>query len=46
VGNVELLFNIVAEPATDLAHRDNEDVTRSSVFATSPDALCVGFDCG
>jgi hypothetical protein len=40
-GNVKLLFNIVPESAVYLAHRDIEEVTRSTVFATLPDALCV-----
>jgi membrane complex biogenesis BtpA family protein len=40
-GNVKLLFNIVPESAVYLAHRDIESVTRSTVFATLPDALCV-----
>ncbi len=40
-GNVKLMFNIVPESATYLAHRDIEDVTKTTVFATLPDALCV-----
>lgn len=39
--HVKLLFNIVPESATYLAHRDIEDVTKTTVFATLPDALCV-----
>lgn len=39
--DVKLLFNIVPESATYLAHRDIEDVTKTTVFATLPDALCV-----
>lgn len=39
--NVKLLFNIVPESATYLAHRDIVDVTKTTVFATLPDALCV-----
>lgn len=38
---VRLLFNIVPESATYLANRDIEDVTKTTVFATLPDALCV-----
>lgn len=38
---VKLLFNIVPESATYLAHRDIVDVTKTTVFATLPDALCV-----
>jgi hypothetical protein len=40
-GDVKLLFNIVPESATYLAHRDIEEVTKTTVFATLPDALCV-----
>ena len=40
-GDVKLLFNIVPESATYLAHRDIDDVTKTTVFATLPDALCV-----
>jgi membrane complex biogenesis BtpA family protein len=40
-GNVKLLFNIVPESATYLAHRDIEEVTKTTVFATLPDGLCV-----
>jgi hypothetical protein len=39
--NVKLLFNIVPESATYLAHRDIADVTKTTVFATLPDGLCV-----
>jgi hypothetical protein len=39
--NVKLMFNIVPESATYLAHRDIDDVTKTTVFATLPDALCV-----
>ncbi len=39
--DVKLLFNIVPESATYLAQRDIEDVTKTTVFATLPDALCV-----
>ena len=39
--DVKLLFNIVPESATYLAHRDIDDVTKTTVFATLPDALCV-----
>lgn len=39
--DVKLLFNIVPESATYLAHRDIEDVTKTTVFASLPDALCV-----
>lgn len=40
-GDVKLMFNIVPESATYLANRDIEDVTKTTVFATLPDALCV-----
>ena len=39
--NVKLLFNIVPESATYLADRDLESITRTTVFATLPDAICV-----
>lgn len=39
--DVKLMFNIVPESATYLAHRDIDDVTKTTVFATLPDALCV-----
>lgn len=39
--HVKLLFNIVPESAKYLAERDLESLTRSTVFATLPDALCV-----
>ena len=40
-GEVKLLFNIVPESATYVAHRDIEDITKTTVFASLPDALCV-----
>lgn len=39
--NVKLLFNIVPESAIYLGGRDLAELTRTTVFATSPDALCV-----
>ncbi|MDR9397394.1 BtpA/SgcQ family protein, partial [Pontimonas sp.] len=39
--NVKLLFNIVPESATYLASRDIVDLTKTTVFATVPDGLCV-----
>ena len=39
--NVKLLFNVVPESATYLAQRDIVDLTKTTVFATLPDALCV-----
>lgn len=39
--HVRLLFNIVPEAATYLADRDLTDLTRSTVFNTRPDAICV-----
>ncbi|MCJ7700183.1 MAG: BtpA/SgcQ family protein [Anaerolineales bacterium] len=39
--NVRLLFNIVPEGAKYLAERDIEEITRSTVFNTMPDGLCV-----
>jgi membrane complex biogenesis BtpA family protein len=39
--NVKLFFNIVPESATYLAARDLESITRTTVFATLPDAICV-----
>ena len=39
--DVKLLFNIVPESATYLAGRDIVDVTKTTVFATAPDGLCV-----
>jgi uncharacterized protein len=39
--DVKLLFNIVPESATYLAERDLESITRTTVFATLPDAICV-----
>ena len=38
---VKLLFNIVPESATYLAKRDIVDLTKTTVFATLPDGLCV-----
>jgi membrane complex biogenesis BtpA family protein len=38
---VKLLFNIVPESATYLANRDIAELTKTTVFATLPDALCV-----
>lgn len=38
---VKLLFNIVPESAAYLADRDIASLTKSTVFATLPDALCV-----
>lgn len=39
--NVKLLFNIVPESAVYLAQRDLASITRSTVFACNPDAICV-----
>lgn len=39
--HVKLLFNIVPESAQYLAHRDLASITRTTVFATRPDAICV-----
>lgn len=39
--DVKLLFNIVPESATYLAARDLADITKTTVFATFPDAICV-----
>jgi membrane complex biogenesis BtpA family protein len=39
--DVKLLFNIVPESATYLADRDLESITKTTVFATLPDAICV-----
>jgi uncharacterized protein len=39
--NVKLLFNIVPESAVYLAERDIESITKTTVFATMPDGLCV-----
>jgi len=39
--DVKLLFNIVPESAAYLVDRDLTALTRSTVFATAPDALCV-----
>lgn len=38
---VKLLFNIVPESAKYLADRDIESLTKSTIFACLPDALCV-----
>lgn len=40
-GHVKMMFNIVPESATYLANRDIDDLTKTTVFATLPDALCV-----
>lgn len=39
--DVKLFFNIVPESATYLAARDLDAITRTTVFATLPDAICV-----
>lgn len=39
--DVRLLFNIVPESATYLADRDLASITRTTVFASLPDGLCV-----
>ena len=39
--NVKLLFNIVPESAVYLSERSIEDITKSTVFASLPDGLCV-----
>ena len=39
--DVKLFFNIVPESATYLADRDLASITRTTVFATLPDAICV-----
>ena len=39
--DVKLLFNIVPESAAYLADRDLVSLTKSTVFATLPDAVCV-----
>jgi membrane complex biogenesis BtpA family protein len=39
--DVKLFFNIVPESATYLAQRDLGEITRTTVFATLPDAICV-----
>jgi uncharacterized protein len=39
--DVKLLFNIVPESAQYLAGRDLASITRTTVFATLPDAICV-----
>ncbi|WP_082965057.1 BtpA/SgcQ family protein [Mycobacterium sp. ACS1612] len=39
--DVKLFFNIVPESAAYLASRDLESITRTTVFATAPDAICV-----
>lgn len=40
-GGVKLLYNIVPESARYLADRDLASITKTTVFATAPDALCV-----
>lgn len=40
-GDVRLFFNIVPESAQYLAARDLGSITRTTVFATAPDAICV-----
>jgi len=39
--NIKALFNIAPEAATYMAKRDIEDIVKSTVFNTNPDALCV-----
>lgn len=39
--NLKLLFNIVPEAASYLAHRDIIDIAKSTVFNTRADVLCV-----
>ena len=39
--NIRLLFNIVPEAASYMGHRAVDDIARSTVFNTQPDALCV-----
>lgn len=39
--DVRLLYNIVPESARYLADRDLASITKTTVFATAPDALCV-----
>jgi uncharacterized protein len=39
--NVRLFFNIVPEAAAYLGNRDIEQIARSTVFNTRPDALCI-----
>lgn len=39
--DVKLFFNIVPESAVYLGERDLASITRSTVFATLPDAICV-----
>jgi membrane complex biogenesis BtpA family protein len=39
--DVKLLYNIVPEAASYLAHRDIAGIARSTVFNYAPDALCV-----
>ncbi|KUI39817.1 BtpA/SgcQ family protein [Mycobacterium sp. GA-2829] len=38
---VKLLFNIVPESAAYLANRDLASITKTTVFATAPDGICV-----
>lgn len=40
-GDVRLLFNIVPEATSYLGNRNLADITRSTVFNTKPDAICV-----
>ena len=40
-GNVRLFFNIVPEGGKYLGERKTEDIAKSTVFNTLPDALCV-----
>jgi len=40
-GQVKLLFNIVPESARYLGDRSLQSITQSTVFATSPDGICV-----
>lgn len=39
--HVKLLYNIVPESARYLGERDLESITKSTVFATLPDGICV-----
>lgn len=39
--SVKLLYNIVPESAQYIAGRDLASITKTTVFATAPDALCV-----
>jgi membrane complex biogenesis BtpA family protein len=40
-GGIRLFFNIVPESAIYLAQRDLASITKTTVFATLPDAICV-----